>query len=57
MIALFVEGPATILNMYLWWLKETKRTKDTVTECTKLVATEEKFRNYCGIHLLAENLD
>ena len=57
MIALFVEGPTTILNMYLWWLKETERTKDTVTECTKLVATEEKFRNYCGIHLLAENLD
>lgn len=49
-VALFAEGPTTIRNVYSWRLKETERMKAIVTECTKLGATVEEFRDYCIIH-------
>lgn len=48
--ALFAEGPTTIRNVYSWRLKETERMKAIVSECTKLGATVEEFRDYCIIH-------
>ena len=48
--ALFADGPTTIRNVYSWRLKETERMKAIVTECTKLGATVEEYRDYCVIH-------
>jgi len=47
--ALFAEGTTTIRNVYSWRVKETERMVAIVTECRKLGATVEEFRDYCVI--------
>lgn len=47
--ALFAEGTTTIRDVYSWRVKETERMVAIVTECRKLGATVEEFRDYCVI--------